>query len=63
MRYGDFLMGDKSIESKVGKMVIAATNGNMTVKRLSEVDRQMTLIAGKLHYPDMNDGNLGESMF
>ena len=37
MRDGDFLMVDKSIEPKVGKIVIAATNGEMRVKRLSEV--------------------------
>ena len=37
MRDGDILMVDKSIESKVGKVVIAAINCKMTVKRLSEV--------------------------
>ena len=37
MREGDFLMVDKCIEPKVGKIVNAATNGKMRVKRLSEV--------------------------
>ena len=43
MRDGDVLMVDKSIEPKIGKVVIAAINGEMTVKRLSVVDGQMTL--------------------
>ena len=37
MRDGDVLMVDKSIEPKVGNVVIAAINGEMTVKRLSVV--------------------------
>ena len=45
MRDGDVLMVDRSIEPKVGKVVIAAINGEMTVKRLSVVDGQMTLTA------------------
>ena len=43
MRDGDILMVDKGIELKAGKVVIAAINGDMTVKRLSVVDGQMTL--------------------
>jgi len=31
-------MGDKSIEPKVSKIVIAAINGELTMKRLSKVD-------------------------
>ena len=38
MRDGDILMVDKSIETKIGKVVIAAINCEMKVKRLSEVD-------------------------
>ena len=38
MRNGDILMVDISIEPMVGKVVIAAINGEMTVKRISEVD-------------------------
>ena len=44
-------MVDKSIEPKVGKVVIAAINGEMTVKRLSVVDGQMTLTADNLNSP------------
>ena len=43
MRDGDVLMVDKSIEPKAGKIVIAAINCEMTVRRLSEIDGQMTL--------------------
>lgn len=38
MRDGDILMVENCIEPKVGKMVIAAINGEMRVKRLSKVD-------------------------
>ena len=38
MLNGDILMVDINIEPMVGKVVIAAINGEMTVKRLSEVD-------------------------
>ena len=62
MRDGDVLMVDKSIEPKVGKVVIAAINGEMTVKRLSVVDGQMTLTADNPNYPDVKVGELDESM-
>jgi len=62
MRDGDILMVDKSIEPKVGKVVIAAINGKMTLKRLSEVDGQMTLNADKPNYTDVKAGDFDESM-
>ena len=62
MRDGDVLMVDKSIEPKVGKVVIAAINGEMTVKRMSVVDGQMTLTADNLYYSDMKVGDFDESM-
>ena len=62
MRDGDILMVDKSIEPKAGKVVIAAINGEMTVKRLSVVDGQMTLTADNPNYPDMKVGDFDESM-
>ena len=46
MRDGDVLMVDKSIEPKVSKVVFAAIDGEMTVKKLSVIDGQMTLTAG-----------------
>ena len=62
MRDGDVLMVDKSIEPKVGKVVIAAINGEMTVKRMSVVDGQMTLIADNPYYSDVKVGDFDESM-
>ena len=61
-RDGDILMANKSIEPKVGKVVIAAINGKMTLKRLSEVDGQMTLNADKPNYTDVKAGDFDESM-
>ena len=62
MRDGDVLMVDKSIEPKVGKVVIAAINGEMTVKRMSVVDGQMTLTADNPYYSDVKVGDFDESM-
>ena len=62
MRNGGVLMVDKSIEPKVGKVVIAAINGEMTVKRLSVVDGQMTLTADNPNYPDMKVSDFDESI-
>ena len=52
MRDGDVLIVDKSIEPKVNKVVIAAINGEMSVKRLSVVDGQMTLTADNPNHPE-----------
>ena len=62
MRDGDVLMVDKSIEPKVGNVVIAAINGEMTVKRLSVVDGQMTLTAYNPNYTDVKVDDYDESM-
>ena len=62
MRDGDVLMVDKSIEPKAGKVIIAAINGEMTVKRLSVVDGQMTLTADNMNYPDVKVVDFDESM-
>ena len=62
MRDGDVLMVDKSIEPKVGKVVIAAINGEMTVKRLSVIDGQMTLTADNTYYSDVKVGDFDESV-
>jgi DNA polymerase V len=43
-------------------LVIAAINGEMTVKRMSVVDGQMTLTADNPYYSDMNVGDFDESM-
>jgi len=62
MKDSDVLMVDKIIEPKVGKVVIAAINGEMTVKRLSVVDVQKTLTADNPNYPDVKVGDFDESM-
>ena len=62
MRNGDVLVVDKSIEPKAGKVVIAAINGEMTVKCLSVVDGQMALTADNPNYPDLKVGDFEESM-
>ena len=43
-------------------MVIDAINGEMTVKRLSVVDGQLTLTADNPNYPDVKVGDFDESM-
>ena len=43
-------------------MVNAAINGEMTLKRLSLVDGQMTLTADNPNYSDVKFGDFDESM-
>ena len=62
MRDGDILMVDKNIETKVGKVVIAAINDEIAVKRLSVVDGQMTLTADKPNYLDVKVNDFDKSM-
>ena len=62
MRDGDVLVVDKSIEPKAGKVVIAAINGEMTVKRLSVIDGQMTLTADNPYYSDVKVGDFDGSV-
>ena len=62
MRDGDILMVDKSIEPKINSVVIAAVNGEMTVKRLAEVNGNLTLSADNPKYPAVNVEDFDESM-
>ena len=62
IRDGDILMVDKSIEPKVGKVVIAAINCEMTVKRLSGVYCQFSLTADNPNLPDLKVGDCNVSM-
>tara|TARA_Y100001934_G_scaffold2279_1_gene3572 strand:- start:131 stop:544 length:414 start_codon:yes stop_codon:yes gene_type:complete len=62
MRDGDILMVDKSMEPKTNSVVIAAVNGEMTVKRLTEVDGNLTLTADNPKYPSVNVEDFDESM-
>ncbi len=60
MRGSVVLMVGKNIEPKDGNVVIAAINGEITVKRLSEVDGRMTLTADKPNCPDVRVGDYDE---
>ena len=62
MRDGDVLMVDKSMEPKVAEVVVAAINGEMTVKRLSADDGQMTLTADNPNYLDVKVSEFDESI-
>ena len=62
MRDGDILMVDKSMEPKTNSVVIAAVNGEMTLKRLTELDGNLTLTADNPKYPSVNVEDFDESM-
>ena len=62
MRDGDVVMLDKIIEPKVGKVVFAAINGEMIVKRLPVVVVQKTLTADNPNYPDVKVSDFDESV-
>ena len=62
MRDGDILMVYKSIEPKVGNVVITAINCEMTVKRMSGVDDQSILIADNPKYSYLKVGDCDMSM-
>jgi len=49
----DILVVDRSIEAVTGKVVICALNGELTVKRLVQVNEQWQLKAENSDYPDM----------
>jgi DNA polymerase V len=56
---GDLLVVDRSIEAKAGKVVIAALNGELTVKRLSRVEDRLRLEAENPTYApiEFNEGD------
>ena len=47
---GDMLIVDRSLEATHGKIVIAALNGELTVKRLSRQGGRVQLIPANKHY-------------
>ena len=49
----DILVVDRSIEPTVGKIVICALNGELTVKRLKNIDKEIVLGAENPVYPDI----------
>lgn len=51
---GDILIVDRSIEATHGKVIIAALNGELTVKRLSRQNGQVKLVAENPDFPDID---------
>lgn len=51
---GDILIVDRSIEASHGKIVIAALNGELTVKRLFQQHGQIKLIAENPDFPPID---------
>ena len=49
----DILVVDRSLEPTVGKIVICALNGELTVKRLKSIDKEIVLGAENPAYPDI----------
>lgn len=49
----DILIVDRSLEPTIGKIVICALNGELTVKRLKSIDKEIVLGAENPAYPDI----------
>lgn len=49
---GDELVVDRAHENPIGKVVVAAFNGSMTIKRLRRRNGKLVLLAENSHYPD-----------
>jgi DNA polymerase V len=58
---GDMLIVDKSLEVKNGKIIIAAINGELTVKRYQRFGDKVTLIAENDEFDDIKLGE-GEEL-
>lgn len=56
---GDLLIVDRSLEPSNGKIVIAAVNGELTVKRLKKTAEAIFLVAENDQYPpiELNDSD------
>ena len=56
---GDLLVVDRSLEAKAGRVVIAALNGELTVKRLARTEGRLRLEAENPAYGpiEFNDGD------
>jgi DNA polymerase V len=50
IKSGDLLIVDRSLEAKHGKIVIAAINGELTVKRLSKLEGRLQLLPANPDY-------------
>ena len=47
---GDVLVVDRSVDAKDGRIVVAAVNGEMLVKRLAKLDGQQVLLSANDQY-------------
>lgn len=54
--HGDMLVADRSLEPRDRDIVVAAVNGELTVKRLRKLKGRVCLVAENPHYPDITLG-------
>lgn len=57
IHHGDLLIVDRSLEAASGRVVVAALNGELTVKRLQRSRGKVTLKAENPAYPDITIGD------
>jgi len=57
IHHGDLLIVDRSLEAASGRVVVAALNGELTVKRLHSSRGKVTLKAENPAYPDITIGD------
>lgn len=57
IHHGDLLIVDRSLEPASGRVVVAALNGELTVKRLQRSRGKITLKAENLAYPEIVVGD------
>lgn len=57
IHHGDLLIVDRSLEAASGRVVVAALNGELTVKRLQRSRGRITLRAENPAYPDIAVGD------
>lgn len=56
IHHGDLLIVDRSLEAASGRVVVAALNGELTVKRLCRSHGRISLRAENPAYPDISVG-------
>ncbi len=57
---GDLLIVDRSLEARHGKIVIAAIDGELTVKRLSQINGRLQLMPANPQYHPMDITDMHE---